>query len=61
MLTPGDAPDVLVAMNPAALKANIKDLKKGGILIVNSDAFRMSRAPAVNVTDTADGPSHKRF
>ena len=39
VLTPGDAPDVLVAMNPAALKANIKDLKKGGILIVNSDAF----------------------
>ena len=39
VLTPGDAPDVLVAMNPAALKANIKDLKKGGLLIVNSDAF----------------------
>ncbi len=39
VLTPGDAPDVLVAMNPAALKANLKDLKKGGILIVNSDAF----------------------
>jgi 2-oxoglutarate ferredoxin oxidoreductase subunit alpha len=39
VLTPGDAPDVLVAMNPAALKANVKDLKKGGILIVNADAF----------------------
>lgn len=37
--TPGDAPDVLVAMNPAALKTNIADLKEGGILIVNSDAF----------------------
>lgn len=37
--TPGDAPDVLVAMNPAALKTNLKDLKEGGILIVNSDAF----------------------
>ncbi|MCE9500362.1 MAG: 2-oxoacid:acceptor oxidoreductase subunit alpha [Leptospira sp.] len=37
--TPGDAPDVLIAMNPAALKANIKDLKPNGILIVNSDAF----------------------
>lgn len=37
--TPGDAPDVLVAMNPAALKTNLKDLKKGGILIVNRDAF----------------------
>jgi 2-oxoglutarate ferredoxin oxidoreductase subunit alpha len=39
ILTPGDRPDVLVAMNPAALKANIKDLPKGGILIVNSDEF----------------------
>src|SRR5690242_15863309 len=39
VLTPGDAPDVLVVMNPAALKANVKDLKKGGILIVNTDAF----------------------
>lgn len=37
--TPGDAPDVLVAMNPAALKANLRDLKEGGILLVNSDAF----------------------
>ncbi len=37
--TPGDEPDVLVAMNPAALKANIGDLKKDGILIVNEDAF----------------------
>lgn len=37
--TPGDAPDVLVAMNPAALKVNIKDLRKGGLMIANSDAF----------------------
>lgn len=37
--TPGDVVDVLVAMNPAALKANLKDLKSGGILIANSDAF----------------------
>ncbi|MDO8462402.1 MAG: 2-oxoacid:acceptor oxidoreductase subunit alpha [Deltaproteobacteria bacterium] len=37
--TPGDAPNVLVAMNPAALKANIKDLEEGGMLIVNIDAF----------------------
>ncbi len=37
--TPGDAPDVLVAMNPAALKTNIKQLKSGGLLIVNSGAF----------------------
>ena len=39
ILTPGDAPDVLVAMNPAALKANIKDLPRGGDLIVNTDEF----------------------
>ena len=37
--TPGDAPDALVAMNPAALKKNLEDLKKGGILVVNSDSF----------------------
>src|SRR5687767_698830 len=39
ILTPGDAPNVLVAMNPAALKANIHDLMTGGTLLVNSDAF----------------------
>jgi Pyruvate:ferredoxin oxidoreductase and related 2-oxoacid:ferredoxin oxidoreductases, gamma subunit len=37
--TPGDQPDVLVAMNPAALKTNVGDLPPGGALIVNSDAF----------------------
>ncbi|MFL5677191.1 MAG: 2-oxoacid:acceptor oxidoreductase subunit alpha [Chloroflexota bacterium] len=37
--TPGDQPDVLVAMNPAALKTNIGDLPAGGALIVNKDAF----------------------
>ncbi|MEP6976690.1 MAG: 2-oxoacid:acceptor oxidoreductase subunit alpha [Thermoleophilia bacterium] len=39
ILTPGDAPNVLVAMNPAALRTNIGDLPKGGTLIVNTDAF----------------------
>jgi len=39
ILTPGDSPDCLVAMNPAALKANIGDVVKGGLVIVNSDAF----------------------
>ncbi len=39
ILTPGDAPNVLVAMNPAALKTNIKDLLKGGTLILDADAF----------------------
>ncbi len=37
--TPGDAPDVLVAMNPAALKVNIDALKRGGLLVVNTGAF----------------------
>ena len=37
--TPGDAPDVLVAMNPAALAANLKDLKSGGTLICNTAQF----------------------
>jgi 2-oxoglutarate ferredoxin oxidoreductase subunit alpha len=39
ILTPGDRPDVLVAMNPAALKTNLRDLPKGGTLIVDTDAF----------------------
>ena len=39
ILTPGDAPSVLVAMNPAALKANLADVVRGGTLIVNVDAF----------------------
>jgi 2-oxoglutarate ferredoxin oxidoreductase subunit alpha len=38
--TPGDIVDVLVAMNPAALKTNVADLKAGGILIVNVDNFK---------------------
>lgn len=37
--TPGDQPDVLVAMNPAALKVNLKDLNTGSMIIVNTDSF----------------------
>lgn len=37
--TAGDAPDVLVAMNPAALKTNLRDLKSGGLLVLNTGAF----------------------
>jgi len=40
ILTPGDAPNVLVAMNPAALKMNLRDLPKGGTLIVDTDQFK---------------------
>jgi 2-oxoglutarate/2-oxoacid ferredoxin oxidoreductase subunit alpha len=39
ILTAGDRPDVLVAMNPAALKTNLRDVPKGGVIIVNTDAF----------------------
>ncbi len=42
VLTPGDAPQALVAMNPAALKASLPDLETGGIIIVNTDAFTRS-------------------
>lgn len=39
ILTPGDAPDALVAMNPAALKVNLDDLPPRGLLVINEDAF----------------------
>jgi 2-oxoglutarate ferredoxin oxidoreductase subunit alpha len=39
ILTPGDSPNVLVAMNPAALKANVAELERGATIIVNEDAF----------------------
>ncbi|HKY16196.1 MAG TPA: 2-oxoacid:acceptor oxidoreductase subunit alpha [Microthrixaceae bacterium] len=39
IVTPGDSPNVLVAMNPAALKANLDDLSQGSTVIVNSDSF----------------------
>jgi len=39
ILTPGDEPDVLVAMNPAALKVNLSDVPSGGFIIINSGAF----------------------
>lgn len=55
--TPGDEPDVLVTMNPAALKANIGDLKQGGILIVNADSFNdkdLQKADYVETPITED-------
>ncbi len=39
ILTPGDTPDVLVAMNPAALKSNLDELENGSTIVVNEDAF----------------------
>ncbi len=43
IFTPGDESDMLVAFNPAALKVNLKDLKKGGTILVNIDAFTDSK------------------
>jgi 2-oxoglutarate ferredoxin oxidoreductase subunit alpha len=50
ILTPGDRPDVLVAMNPAALKANVRDLPAGGVLIVNTDEFTKRNLTKVGYT-----------
>jgi len=51
ILTAGDRPDVLVAMNPAALKANIADLPRGGLVIVNSDEFTKRNLAKVGYQD----------
>src|SRR5713101_4046115 len=50
VFTPGDSVDVLVAMNPAALKTNIRDLKQSGIVIVNNDAFTENDLRKAQVT-----------
>jgi 2-oxoglutarate/2-oxoacid ferredoxin oxidoreductase subunit alpha len=51
--TPGDACDVLVAMNAAALKVNLKSLKKGGIIIANTDGFDSKNLRLANYPDDA--------
>jgi 2-oxoglutarate/2-oxoacid ferredoxin oxidoreductase subunit alpha len=51
IFTPGDAPDVLVAMNPAALKTNLRDLKAGGLLIVNSGTFSSTNLKKAGYVD----------
>jgi 2-oxoglutarate ferredoxin oxidoreductase subunit alpha len=48
--TPGDQPNVLVAMNPAALKVNLPDLEDGGTLIVNTDEFNKENLKKANYT-----------
>src|SRR5438105_13003855 len=57
ILTPGDHPNVLVAMNPAALSANLSDLPQGGTVILNSDAFdeRAFAKPGLVADPTTDG------
>jgi 2-oxoglutarate ferredoxin oxidoreductase subunit alpha len=52
VFTPGDAPDVLVAMNPAALKTNLRDLKPGGLLIVNSGTFNATNLKKAGYADS---------
>ncbi len=61
VFTPGDSVDVLIAMNPAALKVNIADLKANGILIVNSDSFKENdlRKAQVTVNPLEDGSLDK--
>jgi 2-oxoglutarate ferredoxin oxidoreductase subunit alpha len=49
--TPGDQSDVLVAMNVAALKVNIKNLKKGGVIIANTDGFDSKNMRLANVPE----------
>jgi 2-oxoglutarate/2-oxoacid ferredoxin oxidoreductase subunit alpha len=48
--TPGDAPQVLVAMNPAALKANLGDVEPGGTIIINTDEFTPGNLKKANYT-----------
>jgi len=50
VLTPGDSPDVLVAMNPAALKANLADVSRGATIIVNTDEFSKRNLSKVGYT-----------
>jgi 2-oxoglutarate/2-oxoacid ferredoxin oxidoreductase subunit alpha len=52
ILTPGDAPNVLVAMNPAALKANLADLPRGAEIIVNTDEFTKRNLAKVGYTES---------
>ena len=53
--TPGDEPNVLVAMNPAALRADLGRLEPGGTLIVNEDAFDERNLEKAGYTDPAGG------
>ena len=67
ILTPGDAPDVLVAMNPAALKANLGLMRRGSTIILNEDAFSVRAVQKAGYTEnpledgTLDGFTIKRI
>ena len=59
--TPADNPDVLVAFNPAALRANVGDVKPGGMVIVNSDAFTKKNIQRAGYEDDPIEPLRDRF
>ncbi|HWD06500.1 MAG TPA: 2-oxoacid:acceptor oxidoreductase subunit alpha [Amycolatopsis sp.] len=62
ILTPGDRPDVLVAMNPAALKANLRDVPRGGTIILNTDEFTKRNLVKVGYdTDPLDDDTLSAF
>ena len=62
IFTPGDDVDTLVAMNPAALVTNIADLRKGGILIVNSDSFEAKDLKLANCDENPlESPEMDRY
>src|SRR5207248_2730902 len=62
IFTPGDAPQVLVAMNPAALKANLEDVEPGGTIIINSDEFTPGNLKKANYdSNPLDDDTLKRF
>ncbi|MCB0105500.1 MAG: 2-oxoacid:acceptor oxidoreductase family protein, partial [Caldilineaceae bacterium] len=61
IMTPGDEPQVLVAMNPAALKASLPELERGGVIIVNTDAFtKQNLAKAGYQENPLDNPEALR-
>lgn len=59
--TPADEPDVLVAFNPAALRANIADLRPGGMVIVNVDAFTKRNVERAGYTADPLPELHERY
>ncbi len=62
IMTPGDELDVLVAMNPAALKANLHDLKENGVILLNEDAFKETNLTKANFDqDPRNDDSLKKY
>jgi 2-oxoglutarate ferredoxin oxidoreductase subunit alpha len=59
--TPADQPDVLIAFNPAALRANVGDVKPGGMVIVNSDAFTKANLQRAGYHEDPLPPLRDRF